>query len=205
LSELFRCRQGVEFLAPGSRQLPRPMGGIGRSQFSVTQKTNSLPPRLCSIATTSASTSDMAPAAHSTHTKRQKQGFPGWTMLHIESLQRHHRLHDMALWTGDGSLITVRVGLPDLGDETRSTAPLPRQRVAPVLASPLPNRSWRCMAAASGWSRRRAKARRFRWNSPRVPNSGSLLRNGAHLVAVGCGSIRRSFLDSMEQLNSWGD
>src|SRR6516225_11554150 len=35
-------------------------------------QTNSLPRRLCSIATASPSTSDVTPTAHSTHTMRQK-------------------------------------------------------------------------------------------------------------------------------------
>src|SRR5262245_25480911 len=40
------------------------------------------------------------------------------------------------------------------------------------------------MEAGSGWCRRQAKARRFRWNSPRGPNSASPLR-----------AARRSFTD----------
>src|SRR5262249_55532688 len=65
-------------------------------------------------------------------------------------------------------------------NSTRSIALLPRPRVARALASLSPSRSSRCTVGASGWSRRWAKARRFRWSSPFVPNSGSLLHNGAH-------------------------
>jgi len=55
----------------------------------------------------------------------------------------------------------------------QSIARAPERRAARASASPSRSRSSRCTGAASGWCRCRAKGRRFRWSSPRAPNSAS--------------------------------